>query len=169
MLAGVDYRERQAGLKARYREDPTAARTPTQATGTLAPRNPGFLVEQFAGTTEAGLHRATGGDGSAACSADMLLEAVLGCAGVTLRAVATAQGVVLDRVEGRADAVFDARGTLGLARDVPVGIQDLVLTFTVETPATDEQLARLAPAVERYCVVGASLATPPRIEIHRAG
>lgn len=163
----MDYRAAQADLKARYRETPAEAITPAQARGSLAPENPAFTVEQFSGITEAGLHRATGGDGSKACSADMLLEAVLACAGVTLRAVATASGVELSSVDGRASATFDARGTLGVSREAPVGIQDLVVTFSVESPATDEQLQKLVPAVERYCVVGASLATPPRIEIRR--
>lgn len=164
----MDYREKQAELKARYRTDPQAALTPTLAKGTRAPENPGFAVEQFSGITVAGLHRATGGDGSAACSADMLLEAVLGCAGVTLRAVATAMGVDLRAVDGRAEAVFDARGTLGVSRDAPVGVQDLVVTFEVDTDADDAALDRLAVAVDRYCVVGKSLATPPRIVVRQS-
>lgn len=163
----MDYRTRQADLKKRYRDDPAAAQTPLRARGSSGLENPDFVVEQFAGATRAGLHRATGGDGTAACSGDMLLEAVLACAGVTLRAVASASGVVLDSVGGRAEAVFDARGTLGVSRDAPVGIQGLVVVFEVASAASDEQLQRLVPAVERYCVVGASLATPPRIEIRR--
>lgn len=163
-----DFRARQAELKAQYREDPESALTPLSARGSLSATNPGFAVEQFTGTTEAGLHRATGGDGTAACSGDMLLEAVLACAGVTLRAVATAMGIVLEEVTGEATAVLDARGTLGVSRSAPVGIQDLVVTFSVQSPAGDEELQKLVPAVERFCVVGASLADPPRFEIRRA-
>lgn len=167
-MDAAEIRAAQAPLKERYRHEPDAALTPTRARGTLAPDNPGFAVEQFSGITVAGLHRATGGDGTSACSADMLLEAVLGCAGVTLRAVATSMGVELRAVEGRAEAVFDARGTLGVSREAPVGIQDLEVIFEVETDADDVALDRLASAVDRYCVVGRSLATPPRIVVRRA-
>ena len=167
-MDAAEIRAAQAPLKERYRQDPEAALTPTHARGTLAPDNPGFAVEQFSGITVAGLHRATGGDGTAACSADMLLEAVLACAGVTLRAIATAMHVELTSVAGRADAVFDARGTLGVAPEAPVGVQDLQVTFEVETDADDATLARLAAAVDRYCVVGRSLATPPRLVVRRA-
>lgn len=167
-MDAAEIRAAQALLKERYREDPEAALTPTHARGTQAPESPGFAVDQFSGITVAGLHRATGGDGTAACSADMLLEAVLGCAGVTLRAVATAMGVELTSIRGRADAVFDARGTLGVARGAPVGVRDLEVAFEVETDAGDETLDRLVAAVDRYCVVGQSLATPPRIVLRRA-
>lgn len=164
----MDYRGKQAELKERYRREPEAALTPSHAKGTLAPENPGFAVEQFSGITVAGLHRATGGDGTTACSADMLLEAVLACAGVTLRAVATAMGVQLTSVRGRADGMFDVRGTLGVSREAPVGVQDLVVTFEVETDADDATLARLATSVDRYCVVGQSLATPPQIVVRHS-
>jgi uncharacterized OsmC-like protein len=160
-------RAAQAPLKEQYREDPATARTPLQAHGSIASPGVTFDVAQYDGTARAGLHRATGGDGSDACSGDMLLEALLACAGVTLHSVATAMGLGLSSVEGRAEAIFDARGTLGIDKEAPVGIQDAVVTFTVSTDADDAALARLATSTERYCVVGQSLATPPRIVVTR--
>jgi uncharacterized OsmC-like protein len=115
----------------------------------------------------AGLHRATGGDGTDACSGDMLLEALLACAGVTLRSVATAMGVPVSSAELSAEGAFDARGTLGLDRTVPVGVTDITVTATLDTDAGDDQLARLAALTERYCVVGQSLAQPPRFVVQR--
>ncbi|WP_067825032.1 OsmC family protein [Nocardia inohanensis] len=167
-MDATELRTAQAPLKEQYRRDPAAARTPLLAAGRIAAPGITFDVDQFAGTSRAGLHRATGGDGSDACSGDMLLEALLACAGVTLRSVATAFGVELRSVEGRAEGSFDARGTLGVDRDAPVGVQDLVVTFTVETDADDAALAKLATATERYCVVGRSLAEPPAIVVRRA-
>ncbi|WP_039815456.1 OsmC family protein [Nocardia otitidiscaviarum] len=160
-------RAAQAPLKERYRQDPASARTPLRATGRIASPGVTFDVGQFAGVSRAGLHRATVGDGSDACSGDMLLKAVLACAGVTLHSVATASGVRLHSVEGRAESCFDARGTLGVDREAPIGVQDLVLTFTVDTDADDDALARLATLTERYCAVGRSLAVPPSIVVRR--
>ncbi|MGN6721841.1 MAG: OsmC family protein, partial [Marmoricola sp.] len=102
------------------------------------------------------------------CSGDMLLEAVLACAGVTLRSVATSMGIEMESMTGEARASFDARGTLGLDRDVPVGISELEVTFTVDTDASEEALLKLVDLTERYCVVGQSLAHPPRIRVARA-
>lgn len=164
----VELRAIQAPLKEQYREDPASALTPLHATGQVGPEVT-FDVAQFTGTTRAGLHAATGGDGSDACSGDMLLEAVLACAGVTLRSVATAMGLDLRAATGTATGAFDARGTLGIDREAPVGVQDLVVTFELDTDADDAQLDRLAVATERYCVVGRSLAVPPRIEVRRVG
>jgi uncharacterized OsmC-like protein len=157
----------QAPLKDRYREDPSTARTPLRAEGRIASPGITFDVGQFAGTTRAGLHRATGGDGADACSGDMLLEAVLACAGVTLHSVATALGLGLRGVTGRAEGWFDARGTLGVDRSAPVGVQDVVVRFEVDTDADEAALERLATMTERYCVVGQSLAQPPRIVVRR--
>lgn len=157
----------QAPLKERYRQSAADALTPIAATGDGTGPAPSFSVRQTGSTTQAGLHRAAGGDGTDACSGDMLLEAVLACAGVTLRAVALASGVELRAVHGRADAAFDARGTLGVDRTVPVGIQGLALEFTADTDATDAQLERLGQLTERYCVVGRSLADPPLITVRR--
>lgn len=168
-MDAVELRAVQAPLKELYRTRPEAARTPVAATGrgTSEP-GVGFDVDQAAGAARAGLHPATGGDGSDACSGDMLLEALLACAGVTLRSVATAMGLEVAAVDGRAEGWFDARGTLGVDRSVPVGVQDVVLTFDLDTDADDAALHRLATATERYCVVGASLAAPPRVVVRRA-
>jgi uncharacterized OsmC-like protein len=160
-------RERQAPLKARYREDPGTARTALRAHGSF--REPGVTatVTGWAGDVRAGLHRATGGEGDDACSGDMLLEAVLACAGVTLRSVATAMGIEIRGAALRADGAFDARGTLGVDRSAPVGVTDLVVTFELDTDADDASLARLAASTERYCVVGQTLKDPPRIVVRR--
>ena len=125
-------------------------------------------VDGWAGPVRAGLHTATGGGGSDACSADMLLEALLACAGVTLRSVATAMGLEVRQVNLRADGMFDARGTLGVDREVPVGVQDIVVTADVDTDADDAALERLAKSTERYCVVSQTLREPAQIVVRRA-
>ena len=162
-----ELRARQAPLKQQYKDDPGSARTPVSATADW--RDPGITatVDGWLGPVRAGLHTATGGDGADACSADLLLQALLGCAGVTLRSVATAMRLELRDVRLRADAVYDARGTLGLDREVPVGVQDVVVRIDVATDADDATLARLAELTERYCVVARSLAEPPGFEIRR--
>jgi uncharacterized OsmC-like protein len=163
----AELRARQAPLKQRYRDDPAAARTPVSATADW--RDPGITatVDGWLGPVRTGLQPATGGDGADACSADLLLQALLGCTGVTLRSVATALRLDLQDVRLRADAVYDARGTLGLDRDVPVGVQDVLVTIHVRTDADDAALARLAELTERYCVVARSLAEAPRFAIRR--
>lgn len=160
-------RDLQAPLKARYKSDPAAAETPVSARGDY--RDPGVTctVEGWAGPVRAGLHLATGGDGSDACSGDMLLEALLACAGVTLRSVATAMGISLRSASLHAEGAFDARGTLGVDRQVPVGVHDVVVTAQIDCDADDAALERLATATERYCVVGQSLRTSPRFEVRR--
>ena len=168
-MDATSLRELQAPLKQRYKDDPGSAATPLHASGRTAEDGISFTVDGWAGPVRAGLHEATGGDGSDACSGDMLLDAVLGCAGVTLRSVATAMGLGLRSATGAATGSFDARGTLGLDRDVPVGVTDLRLVFTVDADADDAQLAKLAQLTERYCVVAKSLATPPVVEVVRAG
>jgi uncharacterized OsmC-like protein len=166
-MDATSLRELQAPVKARYRSDPAAASTPLQARADF--RDPGVTctVDTWAGPVRAGLHAATGGDGSDACSGDMLLDALVACAGVTLRSVATAMGVGLKAVSLRADATFDARGTLGVDRAVPVGVQDVVVTIEVETDADDASLERLARSTERYCVVGQSLRESARVVVSR--
>ena len=166
-MDAAELRAAQAPLKDQYRSRPDTARTPLAADGRAAAPGVTFDVDQAAGTTRAGLHRATGGDGTDACSGDMLLEALLACAGVTLRSVATAMGIEIGELTGRAEGWFDARGTLGVDRAVPVGVQDVVVTFEAGTTADDATLQRLGTATERYCVVGASLAEPPRIVVRR--
>lgn len=156
-------------MKQRYRDDPATAITPLSAEGTYADPAATATIDSWAGPVRAGLHRATGGDGRDACSGDMLLEALLACAGLTLRSVATAAGIEIRSATLRADGRFDARGTLGVDRAAEVGVQDVVLTFDLDTDATDEQLAKLATATERYCVVGQSLKEPPRVVVTRAG
>ncbi len=162
-------RETQAPLKEKYRSDPAAARTPVAARGDF--RDPGVTctVDGWGGPVRSGLHVATGGDGSDACSADMLLEALVACAGVTLRSVATAMDLTIRSAHLRAEAMFDASGTLGVDRSAPVGVQDVVLTAELDTDADDATLARLARSTERYCVVGQSLHGGARFEIRRTG
>jgi uncharacterized OsmC-like protein len=162
-------RELQAPLKQKYKDDPTTARTPLSATADFSAPDITATVHGWAGDVRAGLHEATGGDGTDACSGDMLLEALLACAGVTLRSVATAMGVAIRSATLRADGEFDARGTLGIDRSAPVGVTDIVVTAELDTDADDATLDRLAVSTERYCVVGQSLVTPPQIVVRRAG
>lgn len=160
-------RELQAPLKRHYREDPGSARTPISAHGDY--REPGITctIDGWAGPVRAGLHPATGGDGQDACSGDMLLDAVAGCAGVTLRSVATAMGIEVRSAQVRVDGVFDARGTLGVDREVPVGVQDVQVAVELDTDADDAALAKLAELTERYCVVAQSLRDTPRFTVTR--
>lgn len=157
----------QAPVKDKYRTDPDSARTPTAARGDYRDDGVTATVDGFAGPVRAGLHPAAGGDGRDACSADLLLEALLACAGVTLRAVATAMGVEVRSASLAADGWWDARGTLGVDRSAPIGVQEVVVTITLDTDADDEALARLEKATDRYCVVGQSLAVPPVVKIVR--
>lgn len=159
----------QAPLKQRYRTDPASARTPLSAHARFSDDGITCTVDGAAGPVRAGLHPATGGDGTDACSGDMLLEAVLACAGVTLRSVATSMGLDLGEVSMRADAVFDARGTLGIDPEAAVGIQELRVMVTVTGEVDDSRLERLARTTERYCVVGQSLREPPRVVVRRTG
>jgi uncharacterized OsmC-like protein len=162
-------REMQAPLKQRYRDDPGTARTPMHATADFADPGITATVQTWAGPTRAGLHPATGGDGSDACSGDMLLQALLGCAGVTLRSVATALGIEVRGARFEAHGEMDARGTLGVSREAPVGLHDIAVTAEVDTDADDEQLAKLATMTERYCVVAQTLAERPHFTVRRAG
>ena len=161
-------RELQAPLKKQYRDDPLSARTPLDAEASF--ETPGITasVQTWAGPVRAGLHPATGGDGGDACSGDMLLQALLACAGVTMRSVATAMGIDIASAELRATGMFDARGTLGISRDVPVGVQEVGIEASLETDADDATLAKLAELTERFCVVGQSLAQVPSITIRRS-
>lgn len=167
-MDATELRELQAPLRATYQDDPAAARTPLHAEADFSTHGVTAQVAGWAGPVRAGLHAATGGDGTDACSGDMLLEALVACAGVTLRSVATAMSLDVRSARITADGVFDARGTLGLDRSVPVGVTDVVVTAEVDTDADDRQLERLARSTERYCVVGQSLATPPRIVVSRS-
>lgn len=160
-------RERQAPLKEQYRSEPSSARIRLHAQGTFRDAGITCTVDTWAGPVRAGLHPATGGDGSDACSGDMLLDALLACAGVTLRSVATAMGLVVRQATLRVDGTFDARGTLGVDRRVPVGVSDVVVTAELDCDADDAALERLAVLTERYCVVGQSLREPPQIVVRR--
>src|SRR6187455_2168632 len=141
----------QAPLKDKYRQDPQSAVITLRAEG----RAFGLTckVETGKALVEAGLHPATGGDGTAACSGDMLLEALVACAGVTMRAVATAIGVDLNDARVTVEGDLDFRGTLGVSKDVPVGFRDIRLQFDLDTSATEEQVATLLKLTVRYCVV----------------
>jgi uncharacterized OsmC-like protein len=151
----------QAPLKEKYREDPRAGLITLRARGRAA----GLCckVETGKAMVEAGLHPATGGDGTEACSGDMLLEALVACAGVTLRAVATSIGVELRDATVTAEGDLDFRGTLGVAKDVPVGFLDIRLQFDIDTTASEEQAATLLKLTERYCVVLQTLRAAPTI------
>jgi len=161
-------RELQAPLKQLYRDDPLSSRIPLEAEASLDTKGVTASVQTSSGPTRAGLQLATGGDGSDACSGDMLLQALLACAGVTMRSVATAMGVDIVGAELHATGAFDARGTLGISRDVPIGVQDIVVVADLQTDADDATLAKLAELTERYCVVGQSLAQPPSIAIRKS-
>lgn len=154
----------QAPLKQKYREDADAAVVTLRASGE-ATDGLSCKVETGRALVEAGLHPATGGDGSLACSGDMLLEALVACAGVTLRAVATAIGVALRRAQVTAEGDLDFRGTLGVARDAPVGFRAIRLRFDLDTDADAEQRATLLRLTERYCVVLQTLRQTPPITV----
>ncbi len=158
----------QAPLRDRYAADPAAAVTPLTASADYRDDGITSTVDGFAGPVRAGLHTATGGDGSDACSGDMLLEALLACAGVTMRSVATSMGLDVRSARLTAESSFDARGTLGIARDAPVGIGPVTITAEVDVDADDTALSRLAASTERYCVVGQSLAQPPTVVVRRS-
>jgi uncharacterized OsmC-like protein len=157
-----ELRSVQAPLKERYRESPKAALITLRAQGRVG-EGVTCKLETGKALVEAGLHPATGGSGQAACSGDMLLEALVACAGVTLNAVATALGIELRDASLEAEGDLDFRGTLGVAKDVPVGFQEIRLKITLDTDASDEQLATLLRLTERYCVVYQTLARPPEL------
>ena len=159
-----ELRSLQAPLKAQYRESPDTALVTLRAEGRIG-QNVTCKIETGKARVETGLHPATGGDGRSACSADMLLEALVGCAGVTLSAVATALGIPLRGATIKAEGDLDFRGTLGISKDVPVGFKEIRLHFDLETDATDEQVATLIRLAERYCVVYQTLSHPANISV----
>ena len=152
----------QAPVKARYREEPAAALLTLKARGALG-EGVTCKVETGRAVAEAGLHPATGGDGRAVCSGDMLLEALVGCAGVTLRAVATALDIPVRGGTVTAEGDLDFRGTLGVDREAPVGFSAIRLSFDLDTDADEQQLATLKKLTERYCVVYQTLAGGPAL------
>jgi uncharacterized OsmC-like protein len=159
-----ELRDRQAPLKVRYRDDPTAALVTLSAEGALG-EGVTCKVDTGRALAEAGLHPASGGDGTSLCSGDMLLEALVACAGVTLRAVATSLGIDVRSGTVRAEGDLDFRGTLAVDKETPVGITAIRLSFTLDTDASPEDLATLIRLTERYCVVLQTLTTSPRIEV----
>src|SRR6266480_3015139 len=161
-----ELRSIQTPLKERYRQTPEAALITLRAEGRLG-EGVSCKIETGKAPVVAGLHPATGGTGLSACSADMLLEALVGCAGVTLRAVATALGIALRDATVHAEGDLDFRGTLGLSKEVPVGFKNIRLQFTLDTDATEEQLATLLRLTERYCVVYQTLAHTPVLSVAR--
>jgi uncharacterized OsmC-like protein len=159
-----ELRELQAPLKQRYREQPEAAKITLSARGSLD-EGIACSVETGKALVQAGLHPATGGDGLLACSGDMLLQALVACAGVTLRAVATALDIPVHGGTVVAEGDLDFRGTLGVNREVPVGFADIRLRFELDTEATPEQLQQLLRLTERYCVVYQTLRRGPEVTI----
>ncbi|UEM21826.1 OsmC family protein [Skermanella mucosa] len=154
----------QAPLKQRYRDTPESAVITLKAEGTVGAEGVTCKVDTGRALVEAGLHPAAGGDGIAACSGDMLLEALVACAGVTLRAVATALNIDLRGGTVRAEGDLDMRGTLGVSKEAPVGFRSIRMTFDLDTDADDEKLASLLKLTERYCVIYQTLRNPPATE-----
>jgi uncharacterized OsmC-like protein len=154
----------QAPLKDRYRETPQGAVITLKAQGRIG-EGVTCRVETGKALVEAGLHPATGGPGTQACSGDMLLEALVACAGVTLNAVAMALGLTVRDAVVKAEGDLDFRGTLGVAKDAPVGFRDIRLTFDIDGDLTEEQRATLMKLTERYCVVYQTLRRPPPVEV----
>jgi uncharacterized OsmC-like protein len=162
----ADLKAAQAPLKARYREDPAAALVTLRAEGTLGDEEVSCSVATGRALVEAGLHPATGGTGLLACSGDMLLEALVACAGVTLRAVATSLGLTV-RGSVHAEGDLDFRGTLGIGKDegVPVGFTAIRLRFDLEHDESEEAIAKLLELTERYCVVFQTLTGGVAVEV----
>jgi uncharacterized OsmC-like protein len=147
-----EFKSLQAPLKEHYRQEPSSAIVTLKAAGKIG-EGISCKVETGRLLAEAGLHPATGGTGALACSGDMLLEALVACAGVTLAAVATALGIIIKAGLIKAEGDIDFRGTLGVSKEVPVGFTSIRLRFQLETDASDEQVATLLKLTERYCVV----------------
>jgi uncharacterized OsmC-like protein len=153
-----ELREIQRPLKQMYRDDPASALIPASAAGWIDMRSLTCRIAERSEVVAAGLHPAAGGSGDDACSADLLLQALVGCAGVTFAAVATAMSVPIRKATVVADGFWDARGTLGVDREVSVGVTDITLRFDIDSDAEDQTLARLVELADRYCVVAQTLA-----------
>ena len=162
-LTGDELRELQAPIKERYRDDPNAARITLEADGSLD-EDIACSVETGRALVKAGLHPGTGGDGTLACSGDMLLQALVACAGVTMRSVATSMGIdVTGSVHAEGD--LDWRGTMSIDKEAPVGFKDIRLRFELESDAGDEELDTLQRLTERFCVVFQTLASSPSLSV----
>jgi len=164
-MNSADLRAAQAPLKARYREHPEEAIVTLRARARLDDAAVACKLETGRALVRAGLHPATGGDGLAACSGDMLLEALAACAGVTLRAVATALDIPIQSGTVNVEGDLDFRGNLGVAKDQPVGFKEIRLRFELDTQAPAEQVSKLLSLTERYCVVYQTLRQPPPVKI----
>jgi uncharacterized OsmC-like protein len=161
-------RAMQAPIKQRYKDDPDAAVITLRAKGTLDDTSIACKVETGQALKVAGLHPATGGSGMELCSGDMLLEALVACAGVTLKAVATALAIPLTAAAVSAEGDLDFRGTLGVAKDAPVGFRQIRLRFDVETDAAQDKLDQLLKLTERYCVVFQTIKSGPPVDVQMA-
>jgi uncharacterized OsmC-like protein len=164
-MDAAELRAMQAPIKERYKADPKAAVITLKAKGTLDDANIACKVETGRALAVAGLHPATGGSGLELCSGDMLLEALVACAGVTLKAVATALAIPLKSGTVSAEGDLDFRGTLGVAKDAPVGFAQIRLTFAVDTEVEQEKLDQLLKLTERYCVVYQTIKSGPPVEV----
>jgi uncharacterized OsmC-like protein len=164
-MDAAELRAMQAPIKERYKTDPKAAVITLKAKGTLDDVNIACKVETGRALAVAGLHPATGGSGLELCSGDMLLEALVACAGVTIKAVATALAIPLKSGTVSAEGDLDFRGTLGVARDAPVGFAQIRLSFAVDTDVEQEKLDQLLKLTERYCVVYQTIKSGPPVEV----
>jgi uncharacterized OsmC-like protein len=167
-MDGNELRAMQAPIKQRYKDDPNAAVVTLRAKGTLDDSNIACKLETGRALAAAGLHPATGGSGMELCSGDMLLEALVACAGVTLKAVATALDIPLRSGRVSAEGDLDFRGTLGVAKDAPVGFRDIRLRFDLDTDAPQDKLDQLLKLTERYCVVYQTIKSGPPVDVRLA-
>jgi uncharacterized OsmC-like protein len=164
-MDGDELRAMQAPLKERYKKEPEAAVITLRAKGTLDDSNIACKLETGRALAAAGLHRASGGSGLELCSGDMLLEALVACAGVTVKAVATALDIPLKSGVVSAEGELDFRGTLGVAKDAPVGFREIRLCFDLDTDASQDKLDQLLKLTERYCVVYQTIKTGPSVDV----
>ena len=167
-MEGNELRAMQAPIKQRYKDDPNAAVVTLKAKGTLDDGNIACKLETGRMLASAGLHPATGGSGLELCSGDMLLEALVACAGVTVKAVATALDIPLRSGKVSAEGELDFRGTLGVAKDAPVGFRAIRLRFDLDTDAPQDKLDQLLKLTERYCVVYQTIKAGPPVEVKLA-
>jgi uncharacterized OsmC-like protein len=161
-----ELRQMQAPIKAKYQEDPARALQTFQAIGIIAPDDLICRIDTPFVSLHAGLHPAAGGSGQDACSGDMLMEALVACAGVTFSVVATAMGISFRFARVIAKGETDFRGTLGTSKETPVGITNITMAFEIDSNASDDALEKLAKQTERYCVILQTLKTPPSIVTH---
>jgi len=164
-MTGDELKALQKPIKERYQTEPAAAVVTMRASGEVFVNSLTCRVPTPAGTLAAGLHPAAGGSGEWACSGDMLLQSLVACAGVTLSAVATAMSISIRQATITAEGDVDFRGTLGVSREVPIGVSSLRVNFQIESDATLEQLSKLIQLTERYCVIFQTLKNPPSVSV----